>query len=141
VNQATRTGFTVLRFCLPFLVVVFIRSYPGPWNLTRWIGLVIAVFSSVLLLVAHLQLGGSFSVTPQARHLVTGGLYSKFRNPIYIFGGLLIFGLILPLNRPSLWIIFMIAIPIQIARAHKEANVLEEKFGDEYREYCKKTWF
>jgi len=140
VSSATRNAFTLLRFCVPFIVLAIIRSYPGPWNLARWAGLVIAVSSSVLLLIAHLQLGSSFSVTPQARHLVTTGLYSRIRNPIYVFGGLTVFGLLLPLNRPSLWIIFIIAIPIQIARTHKEAEVLEEKFGDEYREYRKRTW-
>jgi protein-S-isoprenylcysteine O-methyltransferase Ste14 len=30
---------------------------------------------------------------------------------------------------------------MQILRARREAKVLEEKFGDEYREYKKRTWF
>jgi len=30
---------------------------------------------------------------------------------------------------------------MQIGRAHREAAVLETKFGDDYREYRKRTWF
>jgi protein-S-isoprenylcysteine O-methyltransferase Ste14 len=35
----------------------------------------------------------------------------------------------------------VIIIPLQIFRARREAAVLEAKFGDEYREYRKRTWF
>jgi protein-S-isoprenylcysteine O-methyltransferase Ste14 len=31
--------------------------------------------------------------------------------------------------------------PIQVLRARKESKVLEEKFGDEYRQYKRSTWF
>ncbi len=34
-----------------------------------------------------------------------------------------------------------IIIVLQTIRARQESRVLEEKFGDEYREYRKKTWF
>jgi protein-S-isoprenylcysteine O-methyltransferase Ste14 len=136
-----RIGLAALQFFAALVLVAIIGFYPGAWNLARWIGLVITIPSVILLLTARLQLGSSFSVTPQARHLVTNGIYSRIRNPIYIFGGLAVLGVVLALQKPLLYIIFIILIPIQIVRAHKEAKVLEEKFGDEYREYRKKTWF
>jgi protein-S-isoprenylcysteine O-methyltransferase Ste14 len=34
-----------------------------------------------------------------------------------------------------------VLIPMQIVRARKEARVLEEKFGEEYRAYRARTWF
>jgi protein-S-isoprenylcysteine O-methyltransferase Ste14 len=45
-----------------------------------------------------------------------------------------------------LWKIIMLPIiaaliSLQIVRARREAQVLEEKFGDEYREYRNHTWF
>ena len=45
---------------------------------------------------------------------------------------------------PLLWpwlLLLLVLIPIQIVRAHQEARVLEDKFGDEYRKYRQGTWF
>jgi protein-S-isoprenylcysteine O-methyltransferase Ste14 len=35
----------------------------------------------------------------------------------------------------------LVVAPLQAMRARKEARVLEEKFGDAYREYRARTWF
>jgi protein-S-isoprenylcysteine O-methyltransferase Ste14 len=94
----------------------------------------------VLLLVARIQLGRAFSVEARASELVTTGLYSRIRNPIYIFGSLLIAGVIIWSGNPWYFLVFLVIIPMQIVRAHKEAHVLEERFGETYREYRRRTW-
>jgi len=121
-----------------FGVIIF---WPGEWNAMRWTGAIIAAPALIMLLVARYQLGKSFSVTAQARQLVTRGVYSKVRNPIYVFSGLMVIGFALALQRPVLLAIVLILIPVQIIRARKEARVLEDAFGEQYREYRKKTWF
>jgi protein-S-isoprenylcysteine O-methyltransferase Ste14 len=40
-----------------------------------------------------------------------------------------------------LLLIFVVLIPVQLVRMKKEARVLEDKFGDEYRNYRRGTWF
>jgi len=95
----------------------------------------------VLWTVAPFQLGKSLTVTAQAKQLVTRGLYSKLRNPIYVFGSCVIAGLILLLGRPVWLLVFVGLIPLQIWRGRKEAQVLEAKFGEEYRKYRAATWF
>jgi protein-S-isoprenylcysteine O-methyltransferase Ste14 len=112
-----------------------------PWNAARLAGLVIAVPALVLLVTARLQLGSSFSVTPQARRLVTHGIYSKIRNPMYVFSALYIAGLILYAQRFRLLLILVVLIPIQMIRAGQEAKTLEASFGDAYRKYREQTWF
>ena len=94
-----------------------------------------------LWLTAHVQLGSSFAATAVARELVTHGLYSKIRNPIYLFGAIATIGLFLFLGRPWLLLLFVVLIPVQVVRMHNEARVLEAKFGNEYRNYRKGTWF
>jgi protein-S-isoprenylcysteine O-methyltransferase Ste14 len=100
----------------------------------------IAIPAAVSLFTALWQLGKSFSVTPQARELVTWGIYSKIRNPIYVFSALLLLGVLIALQYRYALTLLLVLIPIQIARAHQEAKVLEARFGAEYRNYRKGTW-
>lgn len=114
---------------------------PPAWTATPIAGLCLMAVSFVIWTIARFQLGKSLTVTAQARKLVTGGLYSKFRNPIYLFASLVVAGLILALDRPLWLLIFAALIPFQIWRGRKEAQVLEASFGDEYRRYRDTTWF
>ena len=113
----------------------------APWTPLQSAGLALLVAGFILWTVARFQLGASFAVTAQARQLVTHGLYSKIRNPIYIFGSCIIAGAFLLVGHPLWLLIFVIVIPMQIWRARKEAAVLEAKFGEEYRAYRASTWF
>ena len=113
----------------------------GPLTLVREVGLAIAAITFILWTVARLQLGKSFSIQAKATELVTRGIYSKIRNPVYVFGALFMFGMILWLGRPILLLVFVAIVPLQVIRAKREAQVLEAKFGDAYREYRAKTWF
>ena len=113
---------------------------PAAWTPLRLVGLCLASIGFALWTVARFQLGKSFAVTAQARQLVMRGLYSKLRNPIYIFGSLFIAGYILVLDRPRWLLIFVVIVPLQIWRARKESRVLEAKFGEEYRAYRARTW-
>lgn len=135
------TPLFILQFGLVLFAISAVVLRPGPWNGARLAGLCIAVPAAVLLFTARWQLGRSFSVTPQARELVTWGLYSKIRNPIYVFSALLLLGVLIALQYRYALLLLLVLIPIQIVRAHQEARVLEDKFGDEYRKYRQGTWF
>jgi protein-S-isoprenylcysteine O-methyltransferase Ste14 len=107
----------------------------------RIAGAVVGLPSVALLILARIQLGGSFAVSAKAQALVTQGLYSRIRNPIYVFGGLTIVGVLLFFSLPKfLWLLAAL-IPLQVYRAKKEEQVLAAKFGDEYRAYKAQTWF
>jgi len=122
-------------------VVLFRKAMELPWTPNRIIGFAIAVSALLLLLTARIQLGRAFSVRAKASNLVTAGLYSRIRNPIYIFSSLLILGAIIWSGRPLFLLLFVILLPVQINRSRKESEVLEAKFGDEYRQYKQRTWF
>ena len=134
-------------YVLPPLVVVailaasYLATRNQPWTATRVLGLLVMLPALALWCLARVQLGKSFSVTPQARELVTQGLYSRIRNPIYVFGGLAILGLFLFLGKLYLLWAFVFLVPLQIFRAKREREILEGKFGQAYLEYKRKTWF
>src|SRR5208282_3856996 len=136
----------ILHVYLPALVGLvaiaeIFRAAPAPHGPLRLLGLLLALIGLAGTILARHTLGQSFSWVPKATGLVTTGIYSRIRNPIYISGMLCGLGLVLMVGRPKVLIIFLVLIPMQIIRARREAAVLEAKFGDAYREYRKRTWF
>jgi protein-S-isoprenylcysteine O-methyltransferase Ste14 len=114
---------------------------PAQWDVMHVAGLLLTIFGIGLWAIARAQLGSSFSVTPQARALVTTGLYRKIPNPVYLFGAITIAGLVMYVGRPMLLLLFLVLIPMQVWRAQAEGRKLEEKFGEAYREWKRQTWF
>jgi protein-S-isoprenylcysteine O-methyltransferase Ste14 len=134
-NYATLALVVVV---MPFFVMHF---WGLPWTAPRIAGLAVAIPCFLLLALARVQLGQAFSVQAKASTLVTTGLYSRIRNPIYVFGSLTIAGLILWANLPWMLLCFVLVLPMQIYRSRAEARVLTEKFGAQYVEYKRQTWF
>jgi len=137
---------TIWRVWLPLLAGLWglgwiFQSAPGPHGLARWIGLLLGLIGLAGVILSRYTLGRSFSVAPKATALVTSGIYSRIRNPIYISGEIFMVGLVLMVGRRDLLIVPLALVPVQIVRARREAAVLEAKFGDAYREYRKRTWF
>ena len=112
-----------------------------PWTAWRIAGIAIAAPAFLLFVAARIELGRAFSVQAKATMLVTTGVYSRIRNPIYVFGAIFILGIIIWTGRPWLLVIFAVLIPLQVVRSRKEEQVLTEKFGAEYLDYKQKTWF
>lgn len=112
-----------------------------PASARFYAGMAISAVSFVLWMLARYQLGASFSVGPEARKLVTRGLYSRLRNPIYVFGTLAYGGLAVCWNQAGGYLIFILMAVGQWARARKESATLERAFGEEYRAYKSRTLF
>jgi protein-S-isoprenylcysteine O-methyltransferase Ste14 len=109
---------------------------PGP--LLIIIALVIMVAGTALTTVALLFLGRSFSITPEARRLVTGGLYTFVRHPMYLGEILGSLGLILPSLSVLTVAIFALFCFAQIKRMDFEESVLQQTFPG-YELYKKRT--
>jgi protein-S-isoprenylcysteine O-methyltransferase Ste14 len=131
----------VLAVVLVLGVLVLRHPLEVPWTPWRIVGAAIAVPAFVLFVLARIQLGRAFSVQAKASALVTAGLYARIRNPIYVFGGLVIAGACIFAHRPWWLLIFVVLIPVQRLRVRKEDEVLAATFGDAYAEYKRKTWF
>lgn len=108
----------------------------------RWLGVAIGVLCVAGVYWLFSSIGGGITPTSATREkhtLVTHGPYRWVRHPLYTVGSSLFiaFGLI-----ADSWFIALLGILAFIAMAvrtpREEANLIE-KFGDEYREYMKRT--
>jgi protein-S-isoprenylcysteine O-methyltransferase Ste14 len=93
-NRLGKMKANILTLVIALLGLSFLGIHYGskPWTPTRIAGAVIGLPSLALFVLARIELGSSFSVRPKAQTLVTHGLYSRIRNPIYVFGGLVAAG-------------------------------------------------
>ncbi len=133
--------FTAFQILVAGLLLWILARWDTPWNGQRIIGTALAVVGLSLVGISRQQLGRSFAVRAEARELVTHGLYSKIRNPVYVFGIVMFTGVVLVMQTPVLWVALVVMIICQTIRARREARVLETAFGEAYREYRRKTWF
>ena len=123
------------------LVFLAMHSSSLPWTPVRIAGAVIGIPAFLMLIVARLQLGSAFSLRARASTLVTTGLYSRIRNPVYVFGGLSALGFFLWSGHPWLLLALLVLVPLQLIRIRKEEQVLTDKFGETYLAYKRSTWF
>lgn len=126
---------------LIYLAFFGLAIVTGQHSILSYVTLCLSFVCAVLWFVARWQLGEAFSITPQARHLVTRGLYSKIRHPIYVFGTLAFLFAVLALQGWPALIIWVVVIVIQIVRVRREEQVLAERFGAEYTAYRSSSWF
>lgn len=145
-GQRKRLQFVTILVATVLLIAISWNAYQrwqtgAAWGPARIAGLVLTLVAGSLLLTARIQLGNAVSFAAEANKLITTGLYSKFRNPVYVFGILTIAGIGLYAHSWPLLAAAVIVTPLQFVRARNEAKVLEETFGDEYRTYKAKTWF
>jgi len=110
------------------------------WHTHHSVGVAITLPTFLLWARARYDLGDSFTGHAEARALVTRGIYSRIRHPIYIFGECLVAGLFVFFDQPLFWLLFAVTIPMQVLRARKEDRVLEATFGEEYRSYQAQVW-
>jgi protein-S-isoprenylcysteine O-methyltransferase Ste14 len=117
-------------------------SLPFPLWL-RWSGVLVALLGFVLLQWAQQTLGRNWSDTPRMineQSLITSGPYRFIRHPIYT-AFLLILGSTLLIS--ANWLIGLAWIGMTVlevaSRIDFEENLMLEYFGDQYRNYMKRT--
>jgi protein-S-isoprenylcysteine O-methyltransferase Ste14 len=112
-----------------YLLFLVAAAVLGPRVASWYVGLCLAVAAVPFWFAARWRLGASFSATARARVLVTKGLYSKLRHPVYVFGGLAWLGALMTLLGWPALIIWVIIALVESVRARREDRVLAEAFG------------
>jgi protein-S-isoprenylcysteine O-methyltransferase Ste14 len=91
---------------------------------------VLALVAIIGALASLSVLGMSFSLTPQARHLVGRGPYRLIRHPMYFFEGLTMVGGMLGSGRLTSVVMTVLVLGAQVVRIHYEEVLLRSVFPD-----------
>jgi len=137
---------TVAGFILPLIYSVTNWLDFANYSLPTWMGWLGVFFLACNLFIfarAHQDLKSNWSPSVQifeGHHLVTNGIYSAIRHPMYASGFLTGIAQMLLLQNwlagPSYLIVF---IPFYFLRVQAEEKMMLDTFGDQYREYRDKT--
>lgn len=107
------------------------------------VGLTGLVAAFLIRAKAHLDLGESFTIAPgtkRKRELITNGIYSRIRHPMYL--SMLVWGISTPLVLHNYLVGLLPLASITtflMVRLPMEEAILREEFGDEYRAYQART--
>jgi protein-S-isoprenylcysteine O-methyltransferase Ste14 len=129
--------FDVAIYAAVLAAAVLLRPRTTIWR----VALVLAAVTFPLWILARAQLGSAVSFRAKASRLVTSGLYSRIRHPVYVFGTLASLSALLALQIWPIFALGVAAIPITLIRARREQQVLAAAFGEEYQRYKARTWF
>jgi len=125
---------------LPFVIVAawMATRTDGVWTPTRYTGLALILLGLGFLTAARVQLEAALSgPTP----LVTTGIYSRLRHPIYFFSFVTFAGLLLYLDKTWGVPFLLLLTLVRFRWAAAEERGLEALYGERYRRYKRKTWF
>lgn len=120
-------------------IYFFIKYFPFKNNL--FFGVPVTIAGLTIWWSGKLALDDSFTALPKAKKLITKGIYSKFRHPIYIGWSLTLIGWGFLLESSMMILISIIITTFLIIKSYFEEKVLLKKFGRKYQEYKRKTWF
>ncbi len=154
-------GFTLLTAFAPLIPIelpavlgLFNEAWQAAYNAFLWpksISLTRVILATSLITVGNLidlwgytVLTRSFGIVPEARELKTSGPYRFVRHPVYLGQFISQGGVWLCAVQPhAVWIgMYAVFVAMQLYRSKLEDRVLAEAFGEECREWQRRTfWF
>ena len=119
-----------------YLLVLTPRAPADP----LWDGLstLLVLVGSTAAILVVVDLGRSLSIMPEARRLVTAGLYRRIRHPLYLAEEIAIIGVYLQFRSWQTLPILVLHFYFQIRRMDWEEGILAKAFP-EYAEYRQRT--
>lgn len=113
------------------------------WQLALALGVIMTI-GLVIEVWGYAVLARNLSIVPEARNLKVSGPYRIVRHPIY-FGQFIAQAGFLLIAAKTHWVwigVYALFVAMQLYRSKLEDRVLEQAFGDPYREWKAKTfWF
>lgn len=120
---------------------MFLFLERAPANLAcNFISVAASLIAGAMAVVTLTFLGRSFSIMPEARHLVTDGPYKIVRHPLYLCEILIVFAMFMQYRSVGAATLFILITVVEVARAIYEEAVLAHTFPD-FEAYRRRTSF
>jgi protein-S-isoprenylcysteine O-methyltransferase Ste14 len=147
-GQLDKTDFLIPPFMLFYFYLVFAHAFGWPTVSTQeffhseiipWVGVLLCLAGLLLLLWSLVSFGQSFRVGIDTEHpdnLVTTGVFSHSRNPIYVAFATILLGEFLIFSNWILLIYLFAAVWLFHRQVLREEEYLQEYYGEEFQAYC-----
>ena len=150
-GRRDKKDYLIPPFALLYFYIVFAHAFNWPSFINRtlfqsgllaWFGILLCVVGLIIFLLSVISIGASFRVGIDDDHpdkLVTNGIFSISRNPIYIGFWVVLLGQFLVFPN---WV-FLLYIPAASWLFHRqvllEEAFLSQHYGAEYSQYCSRV--
>jgi len=114
----------------------------GGAPITAIIGIALCVAAVIGLIATLISFGTSFRVGIDEQHpskLITAGVFSKSRNPIYVCFGFFLVGLVFVFASPLVMSALILLLALFHRQVLKEEAFLRHEYGEAFEEYCQKV--
>ncbi len=120
----------------------FVNALWYPWAILRWFGVAVCFLSAAFFFLSLVSFGSSFRVGVDIKRpdkLVTTGMFSISRNPLYLAFLALFLGLLIIF--PSLWftLVLIAAFLVLNRQISVEEHFLRTHYGQAYHLYCRRV--
>ena len=153
-GDTNKSDLLLIPFMLLLIYVAFASLLPLPFpeffikslietEILTYIGILLSIVGLIGFALSLKAFGNSFRVGIDAKNpdkLITNGVFSISRNPIYISFVFFFLGLTLAsINIASFVMLFCFFIPFVYRQIKREENFMKKHYGEDYIEYCKKV--
>jgi protein-S-isoprenylcysteine O-methyltransferase Ste14 len=150
-GRIDKKDFLIPPFALFYFYLVFAAAFHLPsvsrqafftFAAASWIGVGLCLAGGVLLLLSLMSFGRSFRVGIDPQHpdrLVTRGIFTVTRNPIYVAFALVLLGEFLTFPNWILLLYLVAASGLFHRQVLREEEFLRQHYGPEYADYCRRV--
>ncbi len=150
-GKTHKTDFLIPPFALFYFYLIFAAAFNLPTvsrqeffhsEVIAWLGVLLCLAGLALMLWSLISFGQSFRVGIDVEHpdkLVTTGIFSFSRNPIYTAFGFILVGQFLIFPNWILLVYLIVGIWLFNRQVLREEDYLKKHYGKEYLEYCKRV--
>ncbi len=150
-GRTHKTDFLIPPFALLYIYLVFAAAFGWPTpsrqqffesDIISWLGVLLCMLGVLLFLWGIVSFGRSFRVgidTDEPDRLVTTGAFAVSRNPLYAAFALILLGEFLMFPNWLLCLYLLAGIWLFNRQVLREEQYLEQHYGHEYLEYCRRV--